>query len=148
MTLTWALQWAINSFLLVACMVLWLERRRGLGAFAPEKLTAYLNVLEARATSLETESLRHREKVGLQLKSLHQICEQARSILERGHAQLRSLCPTSEEGELRLVAETKTVEKLPSPESIPTLQELEKTQDRLTSEIGLDLKTILKDQLA
>ncbi len=135
MTGMWLSQMACNVVLVAAIGYLWWNRR---SARKEDKLTAYLNVLESRATQLDDETLRYKERCETQLKALARICESARTILERGRWQ-HSLYPTLEEEELKEAAQITGAE---TPREIPG------NPPPARLDTGLDLKSLLKDQLA
>jgi hypothetical protein len=84
---------------------------------------------------------RYRAQCDDSLKRLHSICDQAARILQqnKGTNSLQS----KEENELKEVAESK-----PSLHKIPSLEQIESTRVRLKKDIPIDLRTLLKDQLA
>jgi len=84
---------------------------------------------------------RYRAQCDDSLKRLHQICDQASRILQQNKGT--STLHSKEESELREVADAKS-----ASHKIPSLEQIENTRARLKKDIPIDLKTLLKDQLA
>jgi dsDNA-specific endonuclease/ATPase MutS2 len=139
---------------------------------ADQRLKAALNVLENRALALERdvqlqrkameEFRRQREeafgkidelraRLEAELATLALITKEAREILERGKKRITTYTPTSEEIDFLkgpVAPQPAEPAKQAVDEKIPTLKELEEARARHHSHLNLDLKTILRDQLA
>lgn len=153
MTWIWIVQLALDVALILTVMALWKPERQSSSedSASEGRITASLNVLETRALQLEKDIQGYRKTIDEQLTTLLAICDQARQILDKGQARVTNFLPSLEEDELRVTP----TEIIPAPVEpsitalkIPTLQELEAVRLRHRSDITLDLKTILKDQLA
>ncbi len=146
-SLIWTLQWTLNVFFLAAAALWWWNRRQA-NEKVNNRVVAYLNVLESKANQMESEADHYRQRFETQLKALLKICDQAQTILERGRIEIAQP-PSREEAELRELGKHSPARlSAHSGGTIPTLLQLEKTRERLKTEGLLDLKTVLKDQLA
>lgn len=152
MTGIWMVQLALDVALILTIMALWKPERQKKGeeSASEERIKASLNVLETRALQLEKDIQQYRKTIDEQLNALLAICDQARQILARGQTRITAFAPTLEEDELKLSSAPPSAEttSVAASHKIPTLQELEAARVRHRSDITLDLKTILKDQLA
>lgn len=136
------LQLLLDIFFLVA-LVFWIKERYAASkewqsGLAPE-LEQQLSRLETRERQLETELLAHREKMRLQMESLTRIGDEAEKILRRVSVEDPYFSPSVEELELRSLPQV--------AENIPTLKQLEQTQQRVKSEVRSDLRDLLKSQI-
>ena len=91
---------------------------------------------------LERQTAKYRQRLESELATLNRICERARTILSQGQA---AFPPSDEEYELKAALSVERSE--PEKSTIPTLHQLEKTKQRLKSDISVDLRSLLKDQL-
>lgn len=153
MSWIWMAQLALDVALIFTIMsLLKPDRRRATEDASDERITAALNVLETRALQLEKDIQQYRKTIDEQLAGLLGLCDQARQIIDRNQTRVTSFTPSWEEEELkgtRLVAPPSSAAESAAVEpKIPTLQELEQTRQRHREEVALDLKTILRDQLA
>lgn len=109
---------------------------------AERRLQASLSVLEARAAEIESDLSAARASALTQVESMRRICQGAQQILDK--AREASSAPASlEERELKDLAQ----KSLPLRE-VPTLKQLEEARARVPSALPLDLKTLLREQLA
>lgn len=138
-------QTILDVFLLCAVGLGYLAWRRMQEDPSSERLSAALNVLEARAARQEADWLRLREQLEDRIRALNALGEEAKAILSKGQGALMG--PGSwEEKELEAVVARPAPR--PEPESaIPTLSEVERTRTRLRTEVALDLKTVLREHL-
>ena len=140
MTAFWFLQIGFDAVITVGLIFILVNRTKTKGALSTEKMAAAVSVLESRMRQTEKEVFESRQKWDEKLKSLNRICEEAQKLFSKGLSSDPILPPTQEENELRSVVASK--------DEIPTLQELQKTRQRLHTEIQLDLRSLLRDQLA
>lgn len=146
MALIWSFQIA-SDLLLIGLAIVWFRERTRLRLAHDEaRAVAGLNVLEARAKGQEAEWRRLLEQVEVEFRRLQRIGDHAQRILDKTRQTLSGMAPTLEESELKAV--TQGPEKNVVPDAaIPSLKELERTRDRLRTESGIDLKSLLKEQL-
>ena len=148
MIVLWILQVMLDVLLIITLALWWIERRRSLLArAADEKMRESLVEWETRVQRLEKELDEYREKLQTQLAAFTKLGEEARAILIKGQHRVTGFPPSQEEEELRaLIAPIPVLTGV--NQKIPTLQELEKSKERFKSNMLVDLKTLLKDQLA
>lgn len=142
----WFAQLALDVGLILTVMALWRPSPK-VADENEERVTQSLNLLESRAAQLERDMQSYRKVIDEQLNALLGVCEQARGLLDRHSMKVTAFTPSREERELKAA-----VHPQGQPEAIaakiPTLQELERIKRRHHSDITLDLKTLLRDQLA
>ena len=124
---------------LVYLAIQWLGSLKKHSSLATQEISPS-TLLQEKSAEWELEIQKYREKFEESLKTLHGICEQANRIL-RQNKPLISL-HSREENELKEASLEKPSQKIPS------LEQIENTKIRLKSDIPIDLKTLLKDQLA
>jgi hypothetical protein len=140
----WIVQGIVNFLFLAFVLYMLYARRQNPAAREKqfeEKFLAVAKVLETRVHAVETEAQQYRRAADAQLKRLASICDQANEILHRGFFSDVNTGPTEEETELKAALSS------PDPLHIPTIEQLERTKARLKTEIQIDLKTLLQDQL-
>ncbi len=147
MSWIWMAQLALDVGLIFTVMALWRPNPKKNAEEVEERIAGSLNLLESRAAQLEKEMQAHRKVIDEQLSSLLGVCEQARNLLDKSPWRVTSFTPSREERELKSLAQPDRHPEV-VPTKIPTLQELEQVKRRHHSDITLDLKTLLKDQLA
>jgi len=137
--LLWIIQIGVD-LILVGAILFWLrERMIAKVHSSSDKFEVAMQLLEGRAKQLEMDSLVSREKVETQLERLTKICDEASRILSRETSQEANFTPTIEEFELKSA--------LQAPQAIPTLEQIERTEQRLKTEIQFNLRSLLSDQL-
>lgn len=135
----WCTQALFNVTLLALGFHLY---RRTVHSAAEKRLQACLAVLETRAADVERDLTSARATVVAQVETLRRITQGAQQILDK--AREASLAPASlEERELRDL-----VQKNLPLRDVPTLKQLEEARAGIASELPLDLKTLLREQLA
>ncbi len=151
MILLFTLQLLLDMALIAALAWWWLDRvNRTKDRVSSEQMNDSVNQWEMRLRGFEEELADYRAKMQAQLAVLTKMGEEAKEILIRGRHRITAFPPSSEEEELRLIAGsavTISSEDL-AHSKIPTLSEVERTRERLRSDLTVDLKTLLKDQLA
>jgi len=141
----WAVQATLLALLSALAFCVWRVQRRLSRFLAEDRVIAGLNILEARLQEWDAEARDRKEKAIQQLRILVRVCEKAKEILEHNQTQGASSI-SLEENELKaLVAEPTLPDET---QSIPTLQQVEETKKRLKGDIALDLRSLLRDQLA
>jgi hypothetical protein len=130
MTLLFVLQSFIDIALIYCGIKLYLTSRR-----------TVVTPSSPNVNEWETMMQEYRDRCDDSLKRLHHICEQANRILQQNKSA--PAIPSREENELKEVLSVK-----PAVQKIPSLEQIENTRIRLKKDIPLDLKTLLKDQLA
>lgn len=118
-----------------------------------DKIAVALQGMENRTRQLERDILQYRKTIEEQQSALLGLYEKARQLIEQNENRLTTYSPSWEEQEFKATAVTvaekaEPVSSASSEPKIPTLQELEQTRERHRHEVNLDLKTILRDQLA
>jgi hypothetical protein len=142
----WAGQATLLMMVSALAFLLWRVQRR-LGTYlAEDRVTAGLNVLEARLQEWDGEARDRKEKIVAQLRILQRICDKAKEILEQNQTQGASQAISVEENELKALASEPALPD--ETQSIPTLQQVEETKKRLKQEMALDLRSLLREQLA
>ena len=137
------LQWCINVGFLGYLVWTWWGKDSNPELGNEAQNQEYLAQLERRIVEWETEFRKTQSLFEDKLKSIDTICEQANRILKSGRATQASFPPSLEEFELK--------EAMNNPNGlneIPSLGFLANTKKRLQRESELDLKTLLKGQLA
>jgi hypothetical protein len=142
MDILWAIQIAFD-LLFLAAIGTWVWRR--VGSPRSDSLAARLSAIESKESQRDFEWQRIREDAHAGLRTLHRICESAQKILDKSRESLWT--PTLEETELRMLIDS-TDSSRQKRSSIPSLNELEKTKDRLRTESLVNLQTLLREQLA
>lgn len=134
------LQLMIDVLLIAVMAWLWLQQKKQTVSKTPHqvlegnenRLVEYEALLTELRTALETE----RRKI----QSLH---DRIQKLIDQG-ALTSTIFPMSEEEE-----ELKSLSTSPTKtETIPTLKQIEITRERLSHDTVVDLRTILRDQLA
>ena len=133
-------QTSVDLLFLVAAGYFWVRFRSTLQK--DEALPNSLAQWEKKRLEAENEIEVLRRQTEEELKRLRRIIEQSHQFLERLKNRAGTFAPTQEERELAEM----TSEDAEPP--IPTLRDLEKTRHRLKSDICVDLKTLLRDQLS
>lgn len=142
----WAGQATLLVIISALVFVVWRLQRRFTHLLAEDRVTAGLNILEARLQEWDGDARDRKERALQHLRSLQKICEKAKEILEQNQTHAAAQPISLEENELKaLVAEPALPDET---QSIPTLQQVEETKKRLKQEIALDLRSLLREQLA
>jgi hypothetical protein len=141
------MQGGLDFLFLLLVIMLWWNQRQGQAetkVSGDERVAAALTSLDERAQELERQAARYRQRLEEELAALHRICERAKSVLSQGQS---SFPPSDEEYELKAALSAEKSDGIPKSE-IPTLHQIERTRERLKSEIAVDLRHLLRDQLA
>jgi hypothetical protein len=113
--------------------------------------------LERQIAHFEQDIRHYTERAQEQLRAMTRVTEEAARILRRAQTPPVQFSPSTEECELKAALTVESDggahgEKSSIPgnshRAIPTLADLERTRQRLKSDISVDLRTLLKDQLA
>lgn len=137
------LQWSLNLVIIGSLIWLWLERKKSIQDNSDTKLNEAIGQLEIRVINWQTEFQKYEEIFQEKLKAMEVICEQANRTLKSSRATLGSFPLTQEESELK-EAMNQIIEK----DQIPSIAHLENTKLRIQKETSIDLKTLLRGQLA
>jgi len=153
MVILCAIQVIIDVLVFVALVLWWFERCRRLKSLtAEDRLREALSQWEIQVTEFKKELAEYREKVQSQVEALAKLGDEARTILVKGRHRVTAFPPSQEEEELRTLVcakvESQVSPGVSSQQKIPTVKEIEQTRERLKSDIILDLKSLLKEQLA
>lgn len=135
----WLVQLAVNVGLSLALW--WVHKAHQQSDEAHAKATACVNVLQARVDECEQKLKSYEAQMKCQLERLLKICDRAEEVIEQSRVPNIQLTSTVEQKEL--VSFVYSNEK-----EIPSLKDVEKTRERLTSESSVDLRTLLSHQLA
>jgi hypothetical protein len=137
------LQWGLNLLFIGGAVWFWLDQKKlttkRLGSSPEERIQQ----LEARIVQLESELQKFQDSFGDQIKQIESLCEQANRALKNSRLGFGSFPLTQEESELK-----EAMYLTSEVESIPSITHLENTKLRLQKESSVDLKTLLKGQLA
>ena len=139
--MNWSAFVDLSLFLAIGGYLMWQWLSRHRQVALDQRVSAALNVLEARANQLEREVEQYRRRIEEQIHLLSKVCDQANRLLEKG--RVNSFPRSWEESEIRSLFTGGE-----APKSIPTLEQVEATRQQLKTESQFDLKTLLKDQLA
>jgi hypothetical protein len=132
---------------LITLAVLWLnDRRKNSLSHQEDRLLASMRALDTRASQYESRWLEFQNEMTSQLKTLHRVCDQAQRILDRSRQTLAHMVPTLEECELKAVLSGHEIRASNEP-TIPSVKDLEKTRHRIQSEVSMDLRSLLREQL-
>ncbi len=137
------LQWSLNLVIIGSLIWLWLERKKSIQDNSDTKLNEAIGQLEIRVINWQTEFQKYEEVFQEKLKAMEVICEQANRILKSSIATLGSFPLTQEESELK-----EAMNQLIEKDQIPSIAHLENTKLRIQKESSIDLKTLLRGQLA
>ena len=148
----WALQIFWNMASVILMTWIWFRyRRAALSAPVAESSILGDEMQEKRNRAVEVlverEVQQYREKVSAHLAQLLAICERAQTIVEKAQGRAVAFSPSLEEVELSQVARPETV-LVKKGTTIPTLDQIEKSKERFTADLAVDLRSLLKDQLA
>lgn len=157
--LLWIIQLLLDGIFVAILIVAWQNRKILMGQGENARITAYVNVMEAKAVEWEKNILSSRLSLNNHLQMLVKICNRAQEILAKGQTQVNAFAPSLEETELAslfpkaLSISTSVPQKAAQSQEtqtdiIPTVKQLETTKNRFQSEVAIDLKTLLRDQLA
>ncbi|MCB9254986.1 MAG: hypothetical protein H6617_09915 [Bdellovibrionaceae bacterium] len=135
----WFIQLSVNICLAFALW--WVHKSHQQSDEERAKATACVNVLQARVDECEQKLRAYEARMKSQLQRLIYICERAEEVIEQTRVPNIQLAATVEQKEL--ASFTFSNEK-----EIPSLQEVERTRERLTNESPVDLRTLLSHQLA
>lgn len=138
----WIVQLLFDLLVLLGGAFLLARQRRVLSRVLKEKLAQLSAAFEAHVNALEVQAKAAKDRMSGQLQALSRICDEASRLLRKAELQAE-LRPSEEESELALSLHNREIR-----DAIPRLQDLDKARQRLNSEIALDLRTLLKDQLA
>ena len=144
----WCMQGGLDFlFLLLVIMLWWNTRAMQLenGANQDERVSAAITVLEEKAQDLERQAARYRQRLDGELAALHRICDRAKNLVQQGQS---AFPPSDEEFELKAALSADKEDAPLRKSDIPTLHQIERTRQRLKSEISVDLRHLLRDQLA
>lgn len=143
---TWfILQWLFDVAVLGWLAYVWIDRKNRV-AVSTERAELSsadaMDMIQKARVEIQNEMSQYRGQMTEQLKVLRGICDQARRILDGKQSIPQAFPPSQEENELKNFVAKK-------PEGrIPTLGDLESTRKRLRTESSLDLRSLLKEQLA
>jgi uncharacterized membrane-anchored protein YhcB (DUF1043 family) len=138
MTFLW-IQLALDGAI-IGIFLVWIAQRKGvMGMGNSDEKANEMDAWQEKLRQMENEMQRYREKMDAQLNALKKICDEAARILSRTSNEI-ALDPSFEENEIKSALQT-------SSDQIPTLHQLEKTRGRLESELKMDLRSLLRDQL-
>ena len=137
------LQWGLNLFLIGGAAWFWLEQKKHITKTVMPVSNERLDHLESRIMQLEVEVQKFQESFQEQLKQVEVLCEQANRALKNSRVGFGRFPLTQEESELK-----EAMYLTSEVDSIPSIAHLENTKIRLQKESSLDLKTLLKGQLA
>ncbi len=126
---------------LIAAAVAWYRAYRRERA-EKDRVTACLNVLETHGARHEQDWIALRTQVQEQLKSLHLVCEEAKSVLTQGQSALNTGSNSREARDLQQAFAPEV-----SVDPVPTVEEVENARSRGNPKGWLDLKTLLREQL-
>ncbi len=144
----WIIQLTIDVGLIVSVMLLF-KPTTDLAAEEQEKrLKEMMEALERRAEALEREIQRNRQAFEEQTSRLQHICRQARDLLDQGQVRITAFAPSQEEFELKGIRKEPGISAVAPEHKIPTLEEVQTVQETAKKPVELDLKTILRSQLA
>jgi len=163
--MTWivVLQMLVNLVLISGLVWVWNERNNQVSPAPDPELSSLKLALERRVIQAEEEIRKHGERAQEQIRHLSRIAEEASRLLKKAQTPAYNFAPSVEECELKAALtvdsgmeglrhlnheETVASPHEQSGKSIPTLAQLERTRQRLKSDISVDLRTLLKDQLA
>jgi hypothetical protein len=143
-----SLQLVLNLCFVLAIIISW--RRGGMASPArSDRWTCELvQTLEARVKQWESEMGAFRARLDEELRQLIRIGDQAQRILNRGQFLGASFSPSVEESELKAALVDIQKVEIDVLRDIPRLSDLEKTRERLKTELIPDLRTLLREQLA
>lgn len=145
MSIWFIFQWLFDVAVMGWLGWVWLERRNRVAESDQQSTITSedtLRLLTQAREEIRSEMAQYRGQIAEQLKVLRGVCEQARRILDGKQSIPQAFPPSQEENELKNIVVRKPEGK------IPTLGDLESTRQRLRTESSLDLKTLLKEQLA
>jgi hypothetical protein len=112
--------------------------RREIEALKSEAKVENDESLSIQMKQIEVDGRKNHE---LALQAVEQVMERVRSLQRIVEENLESLSsPSVEAIELRTLAKTK--------DEIPTVRQIERTKVRLNQELHVDLRTLLREQLA
>jgi hypothetical protein len=137
MVLLWIIQLLINCFVVAFVLHTWRQaanRKFSHSVASPVDTSALLH--------WEREVLLCKKKTDDQLRALSLLCEKAQAIL----GTETEVSPSREEEELKSIRSK--VAFVDSKRMIPSIQELEIKKASLKTEIPLDLRKVLRDQLS
>jgi hypothetical protein len=137
------LQWGLNLLLIGGAAWFWLEQKKRTTNKVTSVSDERLDHLESRITKLEVELQKFQASFDEQLKQVEVLCEQANRALKNSRVGFGSFPLTQEESELK-----EAMYLTSEVDSIPSIAHLENTKIRLQKESSVDLKTLLKGQLA
>ena len=142
----WLIQLAIDVGLIVGIMILFKPSKDLEAEDRERRIRELAEALERRVEELERELSKNRQAFEEQTQRLQHICRQARDLLDQGQVRITAFAPSQEEFELKGIRKEQTVDS--AEHKIQTLKEMEDSQDQPRKDMELDLKTILRSQLA
>lgn len=129
----------------VACWWGWRQLTQPSVRELGDRVTACLNVVEARIRLQEDQWTEFRDQAQIEIKRLNELCVQASEILSRGQQVSGTDTPSTEEIELRSLSTRVAFEVDDS--TIPSVAELEKASARLSNEPSPNLRALLNHDL-
>lgn len=137
MELLLIVQGLLNLAVFAALLFWWRDRRALSHTLSESRLAESLRVLEIRTKQADTELVHYRTRMEELVRTMNSLCERAKFILSRSAKARESQELTMEELELRSPNEnTSSIVAAKPPAAV------------FTSEISLDLRSVLRDQLA
>ncbi|NDC24047.1 MAG: hypothetical protein EB078_04205 [Proteobacteria bacterium] len=109
--------------------------------FSQQSQSPTQTLVEEWKKNWEAERQNSEQQLAIQLRSMRNLYDQTKRLLEEKQALLSPFPASQEEREIKSFVQEKAV-----PE-IPTLADFELEKERLKQESPLDLRTILKEQL-
>ncbi|MFM8314558.1 MAG: hypothetical protein ACKOA8_09760 [Deltaproteobacteria bacterium] len=137
------LQWGINLVLVGGFLGMWFETKKRTQRSSDVQLKDTLQKLESRLTQMETELEKFQHLFDEKTKALDSVFEQFNKILRNNKMMASNFPLTQEESELK-----EALYVALQKDEIPSVAQFETTKIRLQKESSLDLKTLLKGQLA
>jgi hypothetical protein len=146
MTLFTVVQFLLDGAFVYFAYRLWQKVQKptdaaGNGEIKQETLKGVIDSLEQKQKDWETQIQTQKNVFDERIRSLNSICEQAGKILRQSRVAPGTCGTSKEENEIRETI-TAQIEKLPS------IQQIEQTRQRIKSDIPIDLRSVLRDQLA
>lgn len=144
----WILQLGCNLLFGMGLVWLWIRNWRA----REETRVAMSRFVGEYGAQLERQGREYLIKMEAKLKNLARICTLAEKILEPPVPMGREQAPkvvsdlstkTEEEKELLSLVQSRS-----ESTTIPTVDELQKTKQRLQKEVSVDLRTLLREQLS
>ena len=137
------IQWMLNFAFLSAFVWRHFQDKKVKTHPIDEKIRLAMIEADTRLRNWEIELKNSRTRFEEQTRSLESLTDQVNRLLKQGKLNQFSFPQSAEEQELK-----GALQSTHEPAQIPTLHQIENTKRRLKTESPLDLRTLLKDQLA